>query len=151
MYDDYSSSTGLVIDDQIRGFLAEVAKWAKLLSIIGFVGLAFVAIIGVFFGSIVAGLPGAVSQEVYAVSGAYSFIYVISGAIYAIPLYYLFSFASSTKLALQNDDQDYLGQAFERLKSHYKFLGITTLVVLGLYLLLFIGVLLFGGFAMLNQ
>jgi hypothetical protein len=151
MNDDFSNSRGLVIDEHIRGFLSEVAKWAKLLSIVGFVGLAFVAIIGVFFGSIFAGLPGAASQEVYAVSGAYSFIYVISGAIYAIPLYYLYSFASCTKLALQNDDQVYLRQAFERLKSHYKFLGIMTLLVLGFYLLIFLGALAFGGFALLNQ
>lgn len=151
MYEDYSNSSGLVIDDQVRGFLAEVAKWAKLLSIVGFVGLAFVVLIGVFFGSILASLPGGGSGELLAASGAYSFMYIISAALYAIPLYYLFSFASSTKVALQNDDQVYLRKAFERLKSHYKFLGIMTLVVLGFYLLLFIGALLFGGFAMLNQ
>ncbi|MCR5863586.1 DUF5362 family protein [Flavobacterium sp. J372] len=47
---------------------------------------------------------------------------------------YLFKFASNTKKALNSNNSDSLTDAFENLKSHYKFLGIVMIIVIASYI-----------------
>jgi len=65
-------------------------------------------------------------------------IYLIIAVIYFFPIYYLYNFSVKMKKALLSDDQTLLRNAFEDLKSHYKFVGIFTIVILSLYLLMFL-------------
>jgi hypothetical protein len=53
-------------------------------------------------------------------------------------VYYLYQFASKAKAAFATDNNEQLNASFEYLKSHYKFLGIFTLVITILYALILV-------------
>ena len=48
------------------------------------------------------------------------------------------------KSALRSNNQAELTKAFEYLKSHYKFIGILTIIVFGLYILAIFGAMIAG-------
>ena len=70
--------------------------------------------------------------------GVLGFVYVILALVYFFPILYLFRFAKKMKDSLRTNDNSELTAAFSNLKSHYKFVGIFTIVILSLYLLIFI-------------
>lgn len=141
---DSGNASGIVGDQVIKSFLQETAKWAKLMAIVGFIGVGFMAITGLFFGSSMgmtaSQIPGGV-----AIPGAlFTVIYLVIAVLYFFPIYYLFNFASKMQLALKTDDQATLRSAFENLKSHYKFIGILLVVFLSLYAIMIVFGLLFA-------
>jgi uncharacterized oligopeptide transporter (OPT) family protein len=62
-------------------------------------------------------------------------VYLILAALYFFPVYYLYQFSTRMKTALSTKKDDTLADAFEVLKSHYKFIGVLTVIVLSLYVL----------------
>jgi hypothetical protein len=48
-----SSLFGINVDQTAKSHLAETAKWAKFLSIMGFIFCGFIVLIGLFFGTFV--------------------------------------------------------------------------------------------------
>ena len=124
-------------------FLSEIARWTKFLSILMFIGIGFMVIIGFFAGSIFDKL-GSVSQQPYNMpfpGFMLGFIYIIMALIYFPPVLYLFNFSTKIKKALANKDNRVLENAFENLKSHYKYIGIFTIVFMGIYLLFIFAVM----------
>lgn len=118
--------------------LREAATWAKFLAIVGFIFIGL-GVIGVFsFGALMASSP---VSGMEGMSGMYSMImilYILILLIYFLPILYLFRFATKIKTAVNTNNQGDMNTAFANLKAHYKFLGILTAVILGLY---FIGIL----------
>ncbi len=68
-----------------------------------------------------------------------SLFYFLMAGLYFIPMYYLYKYSSNMKTALQFNDSNLVAEAFVNLKSHHKFLGISVIVILSLYLLILIG------------
>ena len=134
----------LTLNNQSKGFLREIAKWASFLSILGFIGLGFMVLLGVFSKILFAngGMLGtALPQDQslpFDISNFMMVIYLIFAAIYFFPVYYLFQFSRKMKIALQTKNDEELANAFEVLKSHYKFIGVFAIIILSLYALLFI-------------
>jgi len=144
-----SEPVGLSVNDQAIGFLKETAKWCSFLSIIGFIGIGLMVIGALFFGAMLASLSsmGASNGFDTAVGGGFiTVLYLLMAVLYFFPVYYLYKFSVNMKRALQMKDEDTLTSAFEYMKSHYKYIGILTIVILSLYvLLLFLALL--GGLA----
>lgn len=146
--DQNSSQTHSVgMNDYMKGFILEIAKWAKFLSIIGFIGLGLMFIAGIIM--IVAGVALSNFSNEYSRSpigaGTVGFIYIAMSILYFFPVLYLFKSAVSLKNGIINNDEMTLTGGFQNLKSHYKFIGIMMIVVLSLYALLFIfGILAFA-------
>ena len=129
------------LNDSAKGFLHETAKWAYFLSIIGFIGIGLLVLIAVFFGSIfaTAGAMGSGMGALGAMGGTFiTVIYLIMAALYFFPVYYLNKFATNAKEAFRVNDTQSLTKSFEYLKSHYKFMGIFTIVLISLYVLMFL-------------
>jgi hypothetical protein len=135
-------------------FLNETARWAKFISIVGFVGLGFLVLVGLFAGSIFSMIP----QEMDTMGSAglmkgfgafFGFMYIGMAILYFFPLYYLFQFSVKIKRAFQTNDIPVLEQSFEYLKSHYKFIGILMAIMLGFYALGLLLMLLFGGLGLM--
>lgn len=126
----------LHLNESSKEFLKEINKWAYFLSIIGFVGIAFLVLIAVFagalFSTMASTMPG---MGMYGGSfGAIiSFGYLLLAALYFFPVYYLFKFSSNGKRAFRENDSEALTESFGYLKSHYKFIGILMIVMLVLY------------------
>ena len=67
-----------------------------------------------------------------------TFTYLILAIIYFFPVYYLLQFSNQMKKALTTKNDETLAKAFEMLKSHYKFIGVFTIITISLYILFFI-------------
>jgi hypothetical protein len=139
---DDTSNPGseLIITDPIRGFLAESARWGKFIAIIGFVFIGLAAITMLFGGGalMATGMPG--------MGGIVMLLYIVVLGISVIPIVYLYNFATKMQVALRDDDQMFLRDAFENHKSMFKFYGIFMAIMLGIYALIFL-VSIIGGLA----
>lgn len=127
----------LQLNESAKGFIKEAAKWAYFLSIMGYVGIGLIVLVAFFAGTIFATvgtmMPGGIGGLGSAFGIIMTVVYLLLAALYFFPVYYLNKFASNAKSALQNNDTDSLATCFEYLKSHYKFIGIMTIAVFGLY------------------
>ena len=148
--DDGTHYDGLQVTAESRMYLAETAKWAKFLAIVGFVMMGFMVLFGLFFGTIMGGMMSGLGEEAGgafgAMSGAMGLVYVVMAGIYFFPCYYLLKFANQTKAALASNDSYSLTEALKNQKSVYKFWGIFMIIILAFYALGFV-VALIGGAA----
>jgi hypothetical protein len=135
----------LQLDQSAKDFLKETAKWAYFLSILGFIAIVFLVVIAIFAGTFLAAM-GNLNPAMGAMGNSVGFImgivYFLIAVLYFFPVFYLFKFATNTKAAFRDNDSEALTASFSYLKSHYKFIGVTTLVVLGFYVLMLVFVFL---------
>jgi len=131
----------LQLDHSAKDFLKETAKWAHFLSILGFIAIAFLVLIAIFAGTFLAAM-GNLNPAMGAMGNSMGFImggvYFFIAALYFFPVYYLYKFATNTKAAFRDNDSEALTNSFQYLKSHYKFIGVTTVVFLGFYVLILV-------------
>jgi hypothetical protein len=71
----------------------------------------------------------------YSLISIYGFAYMLFGAFYLIPSWFLFKTSNAMKSALNTNDSMELETSFKNHKSFYKFIGITALVMLGFLLM----------------
>ena len=117
------------------GFLQESAKWSKFMAIIGFIGIGLMVMVSLFM-AIGFGAIGPMS--------VLSIIYVVFAGVYFFPIYYLYQYATKTSAALHSKNKQLLTDGLENLKSHHKFLGIFTLIIISLYGFIFVFAILGG-------
>ena len=134
----------LTITNASKNFLKETAKWAKFLSIIGFILIAIMLVFAVFATTIFElaskmqpGMPESLGLTM-------TVTYLVLAIIYFFPVYYLLQFSNKMKTALSTKNDETLAKAFEMLKSHYKFIGVFTIITMSLYALLIVAAV-FGG------
>lgn len=138
------AAAGLVVDTPIQGFLAESAKWAKFMAILGFVFVGL-AIIGILI-NMGATLVGGMDMGMGGLLTGFMLGYLVVIGIMVVPLIYLYNFANKMKVALRDNSQAVLRDAFENHKAMFKFYGIFTVVILVIYALaIVVGI---GGAAM---
>ena len=140
----------LVIDWRSKEFLKETAKWTKFLAILGFVGIGLMVL-----GSLVMLFaPSSLMSNGDFPFGGKIFmmlLYLAFAVLYYFPISYLYQFSDNTKKAIENNDNNAIRDAFEFLKSHYKFMGILTIILLAFYaIMIFIGLIGAGAAAMMN-
>ena len=142
-----SENFEIQLTESAKGFLKETAKWAYFLSILGYVGIGIIVMFAIFAGTIFASISSMSQIGNFGSSmGTFiSIIYLLMAALYFFPIYYLNKFASNAKIALRDNDTASLTTSFEYLKSHYKFIGVLTVVIFCLYGLMIVG----GGIAAL--
>lgn len=127
------NNESLIMTKDTLGSLDRIIYWAKFLSILGFIGVAFMLI-----GALSIALVGnsIMGSEVAGIS----VVYLVFAAIYFMPMYYLFKFATHARQGLTHKSQYETDQGLIYLAAHYKFIGIMAIVLLSLYVLIFIGV-----------
>ncbi len=137
----YDTNEDLMISNNSMRFLKETGGWGKLLAIIGFCFVGLLVLGSFFIGS----LFSTYSEIGSPMLGYFvSFLYIVLAVVYFFPILYLFKFSTQIKTALIDRDNALVEVAFENLKSHYKFVGIVTIIMLGIYVLFGLGVLVFG-------
>lgn len=138
----------LQIDHNITAYLKETARWAKFLAVLGFICCGFMVLIALFFGTFITAalrMSGSMADGT-ALTGAMgaliSGVYIVIGLLLFLPCLYLYNFGSKMQVALRTNDQEQLTKSFKNLKAHYRYIGIFTLIYLGLMvLLMLLGVL----------
>ena len=71
-------------------------------------------------------------------------IYLVIAALYLFPTLKLFRFANHARAALAGNNSQQFTESIRNLKSFFKFFGVLTAIILGLYALIFL-LMLIGG------
>jgi hypothetical protein len=133
-----------------KNYLLETVKWAKLLSIIGFILIGFIMVAAIFMAIAINTLENTAAaleanpysdlffQNGNLFSGVLFVIYILLSLLYFFPTLYLFRFASETKKGILNNQHYNIDQGFKNLKSVFKFWGIFTIITLGFYAIMFL-------------
>jgi len=124
----------LQVDHESTIYLKEAARWAKFLSILGFICCGFMVLIGLFAGSFIATMSSSMSAGPAAAMGGafYSIFYIVIALLSFFPCLYMFNFARKMQIALASNDQAQLNLSFKNLKAYYRFAGILAVIWLGL-------------------
>lgn len=136
------TSETVTLNTQSLRYLNETRKWTLFFSILGFVGIGFLLLAALFIGTLLSSLPNYSETEAITAgltSGFISVIYILIAILYFFPIYYLYKFSSSMRAGIQHRSSELVEEAFRYQKSHYKFLGIMTGILLIFYALIFIG------------
>jgi hypothetical protein len=133
--EESSSENELKFTDDIRNVLSQTYKWVYFLSIVGFIVVLILFILGALFGFILRNLPVNPFENVEYDISYFGLIFVWIGLILFIPVWDLFRFSVKLKRALKSNSNNQLLKAFVHLKKHYKFVGIYVIVLITLYLL----------------
>lgn len=130
----------LQIDPVTADHLKETAKWAKFISIAGFIFSGMIIIFAIYY---------------YNLMTKYSFgyrrynntlllsvlIYVVVAIVWIVTSVYQMRFATKLLLALETNDQNEIQQSFFNLKIYYRISGIVTIIGLLLSFLGLIGMM----------
>ena len=129
----------LKIDAEISSYLNHSARWAKFLAIVGMVFCGIMLILAAASGKLVEiYMPAATPEMTSVLTTVFTVVYIVSAIIWFFPFLYLLNFANKMQRALRLVDQAELALAFRNLKSSYRYVGVVTIIILGLYALLFI-------------
>lgn len=118
------SGQNLRFTEPVRSDLLETSKWAMFFAVLIFIALGFVLIGSLFI--MAAGSGGAIVGILMA---------IIYGGLMFFPGWYYYKFSTSTRQALEHDNNMSLEEGFANLKRFYRFIGILIIVVIGLYVL----------------
>jgi len=129
---DTGYDTDLNLTAAALDYLRSVAGWSQFLAVLGFVGIGFMVLVGLILGVAMSSVPG--TDQLPFPSFVFSIIYLLLGVVYFFPVLYLYRFSNKTKQAFQFGSSEELADAFYYLKAHYKFIGILTIALIGLYL-----------------
>lgn len=131
------SISNLTISDTAIIYLTETGKWTKLLSIIGFVFIGLIVIIGLFAGSMMSLISnGQMDNMPNGMGFLLGGMYLLIGLLYFFPTWYLMKFSQKLKLAIATKNNDELNTAFSNQKSFYKFWGILMIIMISIYILI---------------
>lgn len=152
-----------------REALKSMAQWARLLAIICFIGIGIMVIFSLVMSAMMATvMHGATAQQQALIEEAYTsgdmdgmaseglfrqnaavpafanglflFFVIVFAVIYTIPSVYLYQFSVRVRKAIDGPfDPDLFTRSLHAHRRMYKFMGILTLVIIGLYLMLFVG------------
>ncbi len=126
----------LIISPSAITHLLEAAQWARFLSIIGFIFVAFMIAVSLSVGFIFSFIPSDVQQTIPISASLISIFYLGITAIYFFPVLFLFNFSRKTIRAIKYKNGDTIENAMKNLKRHYKFIGILTIITLTLYIII---------------
>ena len=129
---DRNTGEGITITNASQQNLKEAGRWANFLAIVGFVmlGLMVLGAIAMFALGSILPLGSGVS------AGAAGVVYILMAALYFFPTYYLYQFSSKIKVGLKSTSQQDVDEAFQNLKSMFKFVGILMIIVLSIYVIM---------------
>ena len=142
-----SSETKIELTTDSINSLDTIWRWASFFSVLGFIMIAFLILLGIMMGFLFSALDNGTLGSGF--KYVLVFIYIVMGAVYFLPVLYLFRFSNWTKKAIRNRNSLDLSVAFKNLKSHFQYVGIMTIVLIGIYILLIFGIIIFkaiGGF-----
>ncbi len=137
---NFGDSDTLPIDEQARSTFLEMSKWTKFLAILGFVFLGLMIIAGLFIGLIVSNHPTYREFGVFGKLGAIGIvlIYLVIAAYSFYPVYALLKYSTGMKKALETNDRSEFNTALTYLKNMFKFIGVSYIILLCIYALLFV-------------
>ena len=125
-------------------YLRDAARWAKFLSVAGFIFCGLFVVVAILVMSLLSTLFNSVGASGVAGIGAVpiAFVYILIAILNFFPCLYLYNFAVKMQLALAGNDQEQLNTSFRNMRAFYRFVGVMMIVGLGFFLLGILGMVL---------
>jgi hypothetical protein len=125
----------------------EIRKWTRFMSILGFVAVGLLLLVGVVF--VVASItrpPMQIEEFGNAFWPLFGIVYLLLAVVYFFPVLYMYRFSVYAKQSLTGitsggSSNELMANAILFLKKHFRFVGIFTIVILAIYLVVIIGVI----------
>jgi hypothetical protein len=131
-------SNDLQVSHPVQSYLLETAKWAKFLSILGFIGCGVMIIFAFIFPAIMSLVPtpaGPGAQAMSTMKGLFTVIYLVLAILFFFPCLFLYRFSIKVPSSLRVINQEQFEESLMNLKSTFKFYGIVCIVILSFYAL----------------
>jgi hypothetical protein len=118
----------------VAGALAGTRPWVRLVSVLGFLGAAFIMLLG--FGLAAGGLmvPGSSGEGAGAAMAVFGVVYACMGLLYLVPSLHLWRYGTHIHAYVKDAQTIQLEQALEAQRRFWKFVGILAVlsVVVGI-------------------
>ena len=138
-YNNENSGSVISIPQESIYFFKETAKWTKLLAILGFVFIGFMVLAAFTMGTLMTAFGG--EESLFPFQGILmGGVYLFLALLYYFPVMYLYKFSVKIKKAFITMDSVSFNSAIGNLKSHYKFIGVLTVIMLVFYAIVLLGV-----------
>jgi Ca2+/Na+ antiporter len=138
--DNTTNTEGAIfLSENSANYLTIIAKWTYFLSILGFIGIGIFILAAFAMMSFMPDIPNSPLN-----GSILGIMYLAMAVFYFLPVLYLYKFSVKIRKGINADDQDHVEEALKYLKSHFKFIGILTIIMIGLYILAIIGGVVFG-------
>jgi hypothetical protein len=138
----------LVVTEEMRSYFYDMSKWARFLSVVGFVISAFLTLGSFGIGAAVTANPGMLNQ-LGPLGGigatGITIFYLLLALFFFYPSLLLLRFSAKVKQGVLFGDQGNLNDAIAHVKSLFKFWGVITILLIASYFLLLLAVLTGGG------
>jgi hypothetical protein len=128
-------------------YMNEIRKWTQFMSILGFVVIGLLALVGVIFLIASVTRPSMQIDEFGILLGPWMGIcYILLAVVYFFPVLYMYRFSTFAKQSLLQissgeSSNELMAKAIVYLKRHFRYVGIFTIAILAVYLLVIIGLL----------
>jgi len=144
------------LGQEALSYLDSTRKWTMFFAILGFITMGLLLVGSLAFGSLISGLTSGMSgmsgmegmegmegmdtaNAVGSIAGVTMFIvFLIISVIYFFPLFYLFRYSKYSKKAVAEADPAIMTMALKNMKMFWKYIGILTIILLGVYLIFFV-------------
>ncbi len=125
----------LVVTEEIRSYIYETAKWARFLSIVGFVITGWLIIVAFSTSAFETAFQQTIISVQLAELGStvLMIFFLLTALVYFYPSLMLFKYATAAKTAVLYGVQESLEIAMAKMKSFFKFWAILTIVMLAFY------------------
>ncbi len=135
--EELKETNKIEIEDDSLKYLNTIRKWTMFLSIMGFIVIGILVIIGSFTGVFLS-----VFNKGNTLTGFPEWLVLIVLLLMAVisfsPILYLFRFSKYMSEAVKSLDKQELNKAFKNLKSYYVFTGILVILILVIYVIVII-------------
>ncbi|MGH9819337.1 MAG: hypothetical protein ACRD43_04135 [Pyrinomonadaceae bacterium] len=138
-HDQTESLSNIPVTPLMIEHLRGTKPWVRFMSVMLFIGAGLMVLAGLFMFLIPMATPG--MGGFGAIVGV---VYILFAALYIAPAYFLHQFASSIGDLMKGGGDVALESALGSQKSYWRFVGISVVVVISLYVLFIVGAILFG-------
>ncbi|WP_410220630.1 DUF5362 family protein [Pedobacter sp.] len=127
----------LIVTEDMRSYIYDMAKWANFLAIVGFFVSALLVLTAMGMSAAMTANPelgklmgpmGGVGASVFGI------MFFVQAVIVFVPSLLLVQYAGKAKNGVLYGNQESLSDAFSRLKTLFRFWGILTIVIIVFYI-----------------
>lgn len=142
----YRAATDATMN-QILTSMQRARPWVMFMAVLGFVGAGFLMLMGVMFVVMSSAMPS-ITHNMGPAGPFIGLGYLVMGAFYLVPSYLLGGYANSIgRYVSSGGPAEGLLEAVQKQTSFWRFVGIFTAVMIGLYFVMIFGAIVLGVFA----
>ena len=135
---DANQQPQLMVTEDMRSYLYDMAKWARILGIVGFALAAFMLLAAMTVGPAMNSNPEIAKMlgQLGTMDGAtFAIVMVIYALAFAYPSFLMTRYAAKAKQGVLYGDQESLDEGMSKLKSLFKYFGMLAVFMIGIYLI----------------